>query len=70
MKLWEGRFAAPTAADADKFNESLSKEKKLSVEEFPLYRINYFLSSQTLMACLMLFNVFISDPEMIFRSQC
>lgn len=22
------------------------------------------------MACLMLFNVFISDPEMIFRSQC
>lgn len=29
MKLWEGRFAAPTAADADKFNESLSFDKKL-----------------------------------------
>lgn len=29
MKLWEGRFAAPTAADADAFNESLSFDKKL-----------------------------------------
>ncbi len=29
MKLWEGRFAAPTAADADAFNESLSFDQKL-----------------------------------------
>ena len=29
MKLWEGRFDAPTAADADAFNESLSFDKKL-----------------------------------------
>jgi len=29
MKLWEGRFDAPTAADADLFNESLSFDKKL-----------------------------------------
>ena len=29
MKLWEGRFDAPTAADADVFNESLSFDKKL-----------------------------------------
>lgn len=29
MKLWEGRFDAPTAADADIFNESLSFDKKL-----------------------------------------
>ena len=29
MKLWQGRFAAPTAADADAFNESLSFDKKL-----------------------------------------
>ncbi len=29
MKLWQGRFAEPTAADADAFNESLSFDKKL-----------------------------------------
>ena len=29
MKLWEGRFDAPTAKDADAFNESLSFDKKL-----------------------------------------
>lgn len=29
MKLWEGRFDAPTAADADTFNESLSFDKQL-----------------------------------------
>ena len=29
MKLWEGRFDAPTAGDADTFNESLSFDKKL-----------------------------------------
>lgn len=29
MKLWEGRFAAPAAANADAFNESLSFDKKL-----------------------------------------
>ncbi len=29
MKLWEGRFDAPTAADADAFNESLSFDKQL-----------------------------------------
>lgn len=29
MKLWQGRFAAPMAADADSFNESLSFDKKL-----------------------------------------
>lgn len=29
MKLWEGRFDKPTAADADEFNESLSFDKKL-----------------------------------------
>lgn len=29
MKLWEGRFDAPTAPDADAFNESLSFDKKL-----------------------------------------
>ena len=29
MKLWEGRFDKPTAADADVFNESLSFDKKL-----------------------------------------
>lgn len=29
MKLWEGRFDNPTAADADEFNESLSFDKKL-----------------------------------------
>lgn len=29
MKLWEGRFSAPTAPDADIFNESLSFDKKL-----------------------------------------
>ncbi len=29
MKLWEGRFAQPTAPDADVFNESLSFDKKL-----------------------------------------
>ena len=29
MKLWEGRFDAPTAGDADAFNESLSFDKKL-----------------------------------------
>lgn len=29
MKLWEGRFDKPTAADADAFNESLSFDKKL-----------------------------------------
>ena len=29
MKLWEGRFDAPTAADADAFNESLLFDKKL-----------------------------------------
>ena len=29
MKLWEGRFDAPTAADADAFNESLSFDRKL-----------------------------------------
>ena len=28
-KLWEGRFDAPTAGDADAFNESLSFDKKL-----------------------------------------
>ena len=29
MKLWEGRFDKPTAADADAFNESLSFDCKL-----------------------------------------
>ena len=29
MKLWQGRFATPIAADADAFNESLSFDKKL-----------------------------------------
>lgn len=29
MKLWQGRFASPIAADADAFNESLSFDKKL-----------------------------------------
>lgn len=29
MKLWQGRFDAPEAADADAFNESLSFDKKL-----------------------------------------
>ena len=29
MKLWQGRFSAPIAADADAFNESLSFDKKL-----------------------------------------
>lgn len=29
MKLWEGRFTAPMAPDADVFNESLSFDKKL-----------------------------------------
>ena len=29
MKLWQGRLAEPTAADADAFNESLSFDKKL-----------------------------------------
>ncbi len=29
MKLWEGRFDAPTAADADVFNECLSFDNKL-----------------------------------------
>ena len=29
MKLWQGRFAEPTVADADAFNESLSFDKKL-----------------------------------------
>lgn len=29
MKLWEGRFAAPTAQDADAFNECLSFDKQL-----------------------------------------
>lgn len=29
MKLWQGRFASPIAADADVFNESLSFDKKL-----------------------------------------
>ena len=29
MKLWEGRFDKPTAADADAFNESLSFDKRL-----------------------------------------
>ncbi len=29
MKLWEGRFANPTAADADEFNECLSFDCKL-----------------------------------------
>jgi len=29
MKLWQGRFSAPMAANADEFNESLSFDKKL-----------------------------------------
>ncbi|MCD8039930.1 MAG: argininosuccinate lyase [Clostridia bacterium] len=29
MKLWEGRFSAPTAKDADLFNDSLPFDKKL-----------------------------------------
>ena len=29
MKLWEGRFDAPTAGDADAFNDTLSFDKKL-----------------------------------------
>ena len=29
MKLWQGRFATPIAADADAFNESLTFDKKL-----------------------------------------
>ena len=33
MKLWEGRFDAPTAADADAFNESLSFDQKLYVAD-------------------------------------
>ena len=33
MKLWEGRFAAATAADADSFNECLSFDKKLYAED-------------------------------------
>ena len=33
MKLWEGRFAAATAADADAFNECLSFDKKLYAQD-------------------------------------
>ena len=29
MKLWEGRFAQPSAKSADAFNQSLSFDKKL-----------------------------------------
>jgi len=29
MKLWQGRFDAPTAANADLFNDSLPFDKKL-----------------------------------------
>ena len=29
MKLWEGRFENPTAANADGFNDSLPFDKKL-----------------------------------------
>ena len=29
MKLWQGRFAAPMAQDADDFNQSLPFDKKL-----------------------------------------
>ena len=29
MKLWEGRFDAPTARNADLFNDSLPFDKKL-----------------------------------------
>ncbi len=33
MKLWEGRFAQGTAADADAFNECLSFDKKLYAQD-------------------------------------
>ena len=33
MKLWEGRFAQATAADADAFNECLSFDKKLYAQD-------------------------------------
>lgn len=33
MKLWEGRFSKPTAADADAFNECLSFDKKLYAQD-------------------------------------
>ena len=33
MKLWEGRFAQATAADADAFNECLSFDRKLYAQD-------------------------------------